>query len=141
MDRIIVLIRTADFLTDLLTNFLTDILAVFLMDFLTDFWRIFLTFFFLMDKRNWKQMDRIIVLIYTSKCIENYRLDQTSYILRRKQGLSFSFWFPCLTPLGLAFCALRKYFLIKINGILLPKLFWPTVRKKCSSDREKFWDH
>ena len=24
-----------------------------------------------------------------------------------------------------------------INGILLPKLFWPTVRKKCSSDREK----
>ena len=26
---------------------------------------------------------------------------------------------------------------IKINGILLPKLFWPTVRKNCSSDREK----
>ena len=23
------------------------------------------------------------------------------------------------------------------NGILLPNLFWPTVRKKCSSDREK----
>ena len=23
------------------------------------------------------------------------------------------------------------------NGILLPKLFWPTVRKKCSSNREK----
>ena len=22
------------------------------------------------------------------------------------------------------------------NGILLPKLFWPTVRKKCSSDWE-----
>ena len=22
-------------------------------------------------------------------------------------------------------------------GILLPKLFWPTVRKNCSSDREK----
>ena len=28
------------------------------------------------------------------------------------------------------------------NGILLPKLFWPTVRKNCSSDREKlFQDH
>ena len=29
------------------------------------------------------------------------------------------------------------------NGILLPKLFWPTVRKNCSSDRENenFWDH
>ena len=37
-------------------------------------------------------------------------------------------------------------------GILLPKLFWPTVRKNCSSDQEKllkfmaenlqtFWDH
>ena len=24
-----------------------------------------------------------------------------------------------------------------INGILLPKLFWSTVRKNCSSDREK----
>ena len=24
-----------------------------------------------------------------------------------------------------------------MNGILLPKLFWPTVRKKCSTDREK----
>ena len=24
-----------------------------------------------------------------------------------------------------------------INGILLPKLFRPTVRKKCSSDQEK----
>ena len=23
------------------------------------------------------------------------------------------------------------------NGILLSKLFWPTVRKNCSSDREK----
>ena len=23
------------------------------------------------------------------------------------------------------------------NGILLPKLFWPSVRKNCSSDREK----
>ena len=23
------------------------------------------------------------------------------------------------------------------NGILLPKLFWPTVRKNCSSDLEK----
>ena len=39
------------------------------------------------------------------------------------------------------------------NGIVLPKLFWRTVRKKCSSDREKLskfeaegrefakWDH
>ena len=24
-----------------------------------------------------------------------------------------------------------------VIGILLPKLFWPSMRKKCSSDREK----
>ena len=30
------------------------------------------------------------------------------------------------------------YHRIKVrNGILLPKLFWPTVRKHCSSDQEK----
>ena len=41
-----------------------------------------------------------------------------------------------------------------VNGILLPKLFWPAMRKNCSSDREKIlkfeaegrefakvWDH
>ena len=27
-----------------------------------------------------------------------------------------------------------------VNGILLPKLFWPTMRKNCSSDRENFWN-
>ena len=26
---------------------------------------------------------------------------------------------------------------IRVNGILLPKLFWPTVRKNFSADREK----
>ena len=28
----------------------------------------------------------------------------------------------------------------KRNGILLPKLFWPTVRKNCSGDREKHYE-
>ena len=27
-----------------------------------------------------------------------------------------------------------------VNGILLPKLFGPTVRKKCSSDKEKTFE-
>ena len=31
----------------------------------------------------------------------------------------------------------KKCKLLNKNGILLPKLFWPTVRKNCSSDREK----
>ena len=34
-------------------------------------------------------------------------------------------------------CSFFAYFL---NGILLPKLFWPTVRKYCSSDRKNFWN-
>ena len=28
-------------------------------------------------------------------------------------------------------------FCFAVNGILLPKLFWLTARKKCSSDQEK----
>ena len=28
-------------------------------------------------------------------------------------------------------------YVCELYGILLPKLFWPTVRKKCSGDREK----
>ena len=31
----------------------------------------------------------------------------------------------------------KNVFCQKGNGILLPKLFWPTVRKNCSTDREK----
>ena len=30
-----------------------------------------------------------------------------------------------------------KFVYVICNGILLPKLFWPTVRRKCSSDWEK----
>ena len=34
--------------------------------------------------------------------------------------------------------SLQTIFILTIeNGILLLKLFWPTVRKKCSCDREK----
>ena len=32
------------------------------------------------------------------------------------------------------------FFEIFGNGILLPKLFWPTLRKNCSSDREKTFE-
>ena len=34
------------------------------------------------------------------------------------------------------FFLFEKILLQKNNGFLLPKLFWPTVRKNCSSDRE-----
>ena len=31
----------------------------------------------------------------------------------------------------------RFWYTYVVNGILLPKLFWPNVRKNCSSDWEK----
>ena len=34
----------------------------------------------------------------------------------------------------------QKHWIIVIIGILLPKLFWPTVKKKCSSDWEKTFE-
>ena len=34
-------------------------------------------------------------------------------------------------------CSLSVYFPTVKNDILLPKLFWPTVRRNCSSDWEK----
>ena len=52
------------------------------------------------------------------------------------------------------YCQKKRIKIKFYNGILLPKLFWPTVRKECSSDWEnllkfeaegwefeKFWDH
>ena len=40
-----------------------------------------------------------------------------------------------LTLLGGIF--MKKMYILMKNGILLPKLFWPTVTKNCSSDWEK----
>ena len=55
--------------------------------------------------------------------------------------------FPCLFISSSAFnCCGENFqnilfhslhFYNTYNGILLPKLFWPTVRKNCSNDREK----
>ena len=48
------------------------------------------------------------------------------------------FWSYCHSAVKLQisknFIKDRKF---QKNGILLPKLFWPTVRKNCPSDREK----
>ena len=37
-----------------------------------------------------------------------------------------------------AYCEIVLF--IQIDGILFPKLFWPTVRKKCFSDRKKTFE-
>ena len=44
-----------------------------------------------------------------------------------------------LDPVSWTFFPLFNIYSLKIKdfSILLPKLFWPTVRKKCFSDREK----
>ena len=41
------------------------------------------------------------------------------------------------TPTFVNFFSRCQNSLVWKNGILLPKLFWPTVRKNCSSDLEK----
>ena len=41
-------------------------------------------------------------------------------------------------PSSSAFSEKIQFWRLRLDfGILLPKLFWPTVRKNCSSDREK----
>ena len=51
---------------------------------------------------------------------------------------SGTYWNPRPFQSGQAWHRTRKSWTMgKNNGILLPKLFWPTVRKSCSSDREK----
>ena len=43
-----------------------------------------------------------------------------------------------MSALGSHMISQRSYWItIKFYDILLPKLFWPTVGKNCSSDREK----
>ena len=70
------------------------------------------------------------------------------YIYQFRQSQLFSgapftifvaFWNRLLTSISLKILSRikRKKKYIAGNGILLPKLFWPTVRKHCSSDREK----
>ena len=58
---------------------------------------------------------------------------------RLKQASCLFFTKKC-TKMPMLYVFLVKYFGQErklINGVLLPKLFWPTVRKNWSSDREK----
>ena len=73
-------------------------------------------------------------------CISNSIL---FYLLSKENRVGMSFrsercWSlttSWLVNLSLSF---DKYQIMRLgNGILLPKLFWPTVRKNCSIDREK----
>ena len=43
----------------------------------------------------------------------------------------------CMSSKGWSLCTQQQKNIDWENGILLPKLSWPTVRKNCSGDREK----
>ena len=102
--------------------------------------------------------NRYVIVNFLMKHTYNNRLSSSIYYLgmvgllyviaQRGQIISeLAFFF-------LLVCIHEKYLFSFVNGILLPKLFWPTVRKNCSSDRRKllkfeaegrefpnFWDH
>ena len=46
-------------------------------------------------------------------------------------------WYNIVEQVWLFFKKRHFFFQCGKHGILLPKLFWPTVRKNCSSDWEK----
>ena len=61
------------------------------------------------------------------------------FALPNKQNILPTFTFFPLTNFkkGPTYTLIRSSRVVLKNGILLPKLFWPTVRKNCSSDWEK----
>ena len=57
---------------------------------------------------------------------------------RLNQTMSLSFeYLQIWLPKQKIYTFLNEISNLKKNGILFPKLFWPTVRKNCSSDWEK----
>ena len=67
-------------------------------------------------------------------CIRVRRVEKETWLAKtRTDVLSLLLGDSCT---GLLFKYISNVTVAK-NGILLPKLFWPTVRKNCSSDWEK----
>ena len=71
--------------------------------------------------------------IFPCKVVGKSKVIHPKYIW--KKVLIKAIWADKLVSGRLA-CTSSKTKILN-NGILLPKLFWPTVRKNCSSDREK----
>ena len=77
------------------------------------------------------------------------QLDHVDHCISHGLVLQFSLLFDGPSQsLGRIPCWIKERKIVEIllfwmkkenrNGILLPKLFWPTVRKNCSSDRKTF---
>ena len=74
----------------------------------------------------------ILILIFHIICLGCTMLDWKNY--QQQLRFFFSHFYPKLSSYSWQKLSDGNW---KQNGILLPKLFWPSVRKKCSSDREK----
>ena len=71
--------------------------------------------------------------VYATSCYYSQSSDILGYVLSLLWTCSGAFFQPPQKTQ----CNDR---FAKKNGISLPKLFWPTVRNNCSSDRQKFWN-
>ena len=76
----------------------------------------------------YNQMYLVIKNILAKKIIKRNPQNSNMYLWNLKIQNS---------PRLLIFLATDKSRFCESNGILLPKLFWPILRKNCSSDREK----
>jgi hypothetical protein len=65
------------------------------------------------------------------KCVARIHVNSRDYIVKRINQHTHT-RDPTLIRRAQVICYF--YFLQALNGILLPKLFWSTVRKNCSSD-------
>ena len=76
---------------------------------------------------------RFLIGVKRSKCYWQVEMDGTYHIKCKQYGIlidTSNYWVSHQCS-----CMICSN-----NGILLQKLFWPTVRKNCSSDRENFWN-
>ena len=77
----------------------------------------------------------VMSLQYLWKQYSYWKKRQSPSLTRQFMGeLPLLYWI-CVSKI--AICNHFYYTIVNTNGILLPKLFWPTVRKNCSTDREK----
>ena len=96
-----------------------------------DFWKKFQTRFF----KNQEQMNRAIVLLLLPECLSVLSLSLACFIYATLSSFYNSWTIHEITKFAFEIEWKLKW---KLNGILLPKLFWPTVK---AENLQNFWDH
>ena len=82
----------------------------------------------------WTQLTRMcrdLMLLFFFVCVIFSPIEQKSPLRKHKDRKKKQAYYSC-------FVVISRLRTKGWDGILLPKLFWPTVKKNCSSDREKF---